>query len=118
MATPEAAAGTTAPFIRELGIQSMVAVPVVVGSHLWGAVGVASRTGPLPADTEARLAAVPDLVATSIANAATRFELQASRDSLSELADNLGVLARQQTALRRVATLVARGVSQAQLFSA
>jgi PAS domain S-box-containing protein len=118
MDSHENAAGPTAAYIRELGIQSMVAVPVVVGGHLWGAVGVASRTGPLPADTEARMADFADLVATSIANAATRFELQASRDSLSELADNLSVLARQQTALRRVATLVARGVSQAQVFSA
>jgi signal transduction histidine kinase len=57
-------------------------------------------------------------VATSIVNAATRSELQASRDSLSELADNLSVLARQQAALRRVATLVASGVSPSEVFSA
>ncbi len=118
MDSHEHAAGPTAAVIRELGIQSMVAVPVVVGGHVWGAVGAASRTGPLPADTEARMADFADLVATSIANAATRFELQASRDSLSELADNLSVLARQQTALRRVATLVARGVSPTEVFSA
>ena len=118
MDTHEAAAGTTAAFIRELGIQSMVAVPVVVGGHVWGAVGVASRTGPLPADTEARMADFADLVGTSIANAATRAQLETSRDNLSELADNLSVLARQQTALRRVATLVARGVSQSEVFSA
>jgi signal transduction histidine kinase len=59
-----------------------------------------------------------DLVGTAIANAATRTDLQASRDSLRELADSLSVLARQQTALRRVATLVARGVSQSEVFSA
>jgi uncharacterized protein YoaH (UPF0181 family) len=59
-----------------------------------------------------------DLVGTSIANAATRSDLQASRDSLRELADSLSVLARQQAALRRVATLVARGVSQSEVFSA
>ena len=118
MDTHEAAAGTTAAFIRELGIESMVAVPVAVGGQVWGAVALASRTGPLPADTEARMADFADLVGTSIANAATRSELQASRDSLRELADNLSVLARQQTALRRVATLVARGVSQAEVFSA
>jgi signal transduction histidine kinase len=59
-----------------------------------------------------------DLVGTSIANAATRADLQASRDSLRELADSLSVLARQQTALRRVATLVARGVGQSEVFSA
>src|ERR1700740_3842396 len=98
MATPEAAAGTTAPFIRELGIQSMVAVPVVVGGDVWGAVGVASRTGPLPADTEARMADFADLVGTSIANAATRAQLQTSRDDLRKLAATFSVLPRQQTA--------------------
>ncbi|WP_085186909.1 GAF domain-containing protein [Mycobacterium sp. IEC1808] len=118
MDTHDGAAGSTAAFIRDLGIQSMVAVPVVVGGHVWGAVGVASRTGPLPPDTESRMADFADLVGTSIANAATRSELQASRDSLRELADNLSVLARQQTALRRVATLVAQGVSPAEVFSA
>ncbi|WP_197521314.1 GAF domain-containing protein [Mycobacterium sp. E787] len=118
MDTHDGADGSTAAYIRELGIQSMVAVPVVVGGHVWGAVGVASRTGPLPPDTESRMADFADLVGTSIANAATRSALQASRDSLRELADNLSVLARQQTALRRVATLVAQGVSQAEVFSA
>ncbi|WP_353370731.1 GAF domain-containing protein [Mycobacterium sp.] len=112
------AAGETAALIRGLGIQSMVGVPIVVGPELWGAVAVASRTGLLPPDTEVRTADFADLVATSIANAATRAELQAGRDSLRELADNLSVLARQQTALRRVATLVARGVSQSEVFSA
>jgi signal transduction histidine kinase len=96
----------------------MVGVPIVVGGQLWGSAGVGSRTGPLPPDTEARMADFAELVATSIANAATRAELQAGRDSLRELADNLSVLARQQAALRRVATLVARGVSQSDVFSA
>jgi PAS domain S-box-containing protein len=118
MDTHDAAAGSTAAFIRELGIKSMVAVPIVVGGHVWGAVGVASRTGPLPPDTETRMTDFADLVGTSIANAATRSELQASRDSLRELADNLSVLARQQAALRRVATLVAQGVSTTEVFSA
>ncbi|WP_082946773.1 GAF domain-containing sensor histidine kinase [Mycobacterium sp. ACS4054] len=112
------AAGATGAFIRELGIQSMVAVPIVVAGTLWGVAGVASRSGPLPRDTEARLADFAELVATAIANAATRAQLRASRDSLRELADNLSVLARQQAALRRVATLVARGVSQSEVFSA
>jgi PAS domain S-box-containing protein len=113
----EHAAGATAAFIRELGIQSMVGVPIVVGAHVWGVAAVASRTQ-LPAETEARMADFADLVATSIANAATRAELQTSRDSLRELADSLSVLARQQAALRRVATLVASGVSQSEVFSA
>ena len=118
MDSHEHAAGATAAVIRALGIQSMVGVPIVVGGQIWGSAGVASRTGPLPPDTEARMVDFADLVATSIANAATRADLQASRDSLRELADSLSVLARQQAALRRVATLVARGVSQAEVFSA
>ncbi len=118
MDSHEHAAGETAAFIRALGIQSMVGVPIVVGGQLWGSAAVASRTGLLPPDTEVRMADFADLVATSIANAAARAELQAGRDSLRELADSLSVLARQQAALRRVATLVARGVSQSEVFSA
>ncbi len=118
MDSHEDAAGETAAFIRALGIQSMVGVPIVVGGQLWGSAAVASRTGLLPPDTEVRMADFADLVATSIANAAARAELQAGRDSLRELADSLSVLARQQAALRRVATLVARGVSQSEVFSA
>jgi PAS domain S-box-containing protein len=114
----EHARGATAERIRRIGVQCMVGVPIVVGAQVWGVVAVASRTGPLPADTEARMADFADLVGTSIANAATRADLQASRDSLRELADSLGVLARQQAALRRVATLVARGVSESEVFSA
>ena len=118
MDSHEHAAGETAALIRALGIQSMVGVPIVVGGQLWGSAAVGSRTGPLPPDTEVRMADFADLVATSIANAATRAELQAGRDSLRELAESLSVLARQQAALRRVATLVARGVSQSEVFSA
>ncbi|MBV8179246.1 MAG: GAF domain-containing protein, partial [Mycobacterium sp.] len=117
MDSHEGAAGATAAFIRELGIRSMVGVPIIVGTHVWGVVAVASGKL-LPPDTEKRVADFADLVGTSIANAATRYDLQASRDNLSELADNLSVLARQQAALRRVATLVARGVSQSEVFSA
>ena len=118
MDSHEHAGGETAALIRALGIQSMVGVPIVVGGQLWGSAAVGSRTGPLPPDTEVRMADFADLVATSIANAATRVELQAGRDSLRELAESLSVLARQQAALRRVATLVARGVSQSEVFSA
>jgi PAS domain S-box-containing protein len=118
MDSHEHAAGETAAVIRALGIQSMVGVPIIVGGQIWGSAAVGSRSGPLPPDTEVRMADFADLVATSIANAATRSELRAGRDSLRELADNLSVLARQQAALRRVATLVARGVGQSEVFSA
>jgi hypothetical protein len=59
---------------------------------------------PLPSETEARLASFTELLATAIANAE-------SRAWLSRLAG-------EQAALRRVATLVARGVPLAELFAA
>jgi PAS domain S-box-containing protein len=105
------AAGSHAARIRELGIRSAVGVPIMVDGILWGAAVVGSSAPePLPPDTEARIGDFAELVATAIANAATRAALQASRDELS-------VLAEQQAALRRVATLVARGTSPPEVFS-
>jgi signal transduction histidine kinase len=59
---------------------------------------------PLPVDSEARLASFTELVATAIANAESRA--------------GLARLAEQQAALRRVATLVARGVPPEEVFEA
>ncbi len=107
----ENASGPEAARIRAEGIDSIVGVPVVVDGRLWGAAIVGSRSPtPMAPDTEARVADFADLVATAIANAATRAELQASRDELR-------VLAEQQAALRRVATLVARGVNPSEVYS-
>jgi signal transduction histidine kinase len=79
---------------------------------LWGAAIVGSATSePMPADTETLLADFAQLVATAIGNAAARADLRASRDELQALAD-------QQAALQRVATLVARGASPPDVFSA
>jgi PAS domain S-box-containing protein len=112
MDSHEDAAGPVAAQVRKLGIRSAVGAPIIVAGRLWGAAIVGSSApGPLPADTEARLGDFADLVATAIANAATRTELQESRDEL-------GVLAEQQAALRRVATLVARGTPPSEVFSA
>jgi GAF domain-containing protein len=103
--------GLAAAHIRQLGIRSAVGAPIVVGDRLWGAAIVGSSDPePLAPDTEARVGDFAELVATAIANAATRDELQASRGSLAGLAT-------QQSALRRVATLVARGASPAEVFS-
>src|SRR4051812_44567306 len=112
--TPELldASGSIAVRLREMGLRSTVAVPIVVEGQVWGMAAVGSSAPePLPADTEARIGDFADLVATSIANAATRADLQASRDEL-------GVLADQQAALRRVATLVARGATPSEVFCA
>jgi len=110
MDTHDDAAGSAAAEIRELGLRGGVGAPIVVVGRLWGAAVVgSSRPEPLPPDTEARVAEFADLVATAIANAAARTELQASRDELR-------VLAEQQAALRRIATSVARGVSPSEVF--
>jgi signal transduction histidine kinase len=73
---------------------------------------VFSRAGILlPAGTENRLHDFIELVATAISNYEARAELAASEARARELAD-------EQAALRRVATLVARGVSPDEMFSA
>jgi PAS domain S-box-containing protein len=106
------ASGSIAVRLREMGLRCTVAVPILVEGQVWGMAAVGSSAPePLPADTEAGIGDFADLVATSIANAATRADLRASRDEL-------GVLADQQAALRRVATLVARGVQPSEVFCA
>jgi signal transduction histidine kinase len=91
--------------VREVGLRSAVAVPIIVEGRLWGVIGVAKTRGkPLPADTEARLSSFTELVATAIANAE-------SRAALARLAD-------EQAALRRVATLVAEGAPPSSVFDA
>jgi signal transduction histidine kinase len=97
--------GPEAERIRAAGIGSIVGAPIVIDGHLWGAAIIGTTKGdPLAPDAEARLCDFTDLLATAIANAQTRADLR--------------VLAEQQAALRRVATLVARGVAATEVFSA
>src|SRR5438105_11806573 len=89
---------------REYGVGSGVGTPVVVEGRLWGVMATHSPMGQrLPADTEARLASFTELVATAIANAESRA--------------GLARLVEEQAALRRVATLVARGTLPEELFA-
>jgi signal transduction histidine kinase len=89
---------------REAGIGSSVGTPIIVEGRVWGVMSVAtSRREPLPAVTEARLGSFTELVATAIANA--------------EIRSGLARLAEEQAALRRVATLVARGVAPDEVFA-
>jgi signal transduction histidine kinase len=60
------------------GIACTVASPIIVEGNLWGAMVVAGRED-LPRDTEERLENFTDLVATAIANAQAKSELEASR---------------------------------------
>jgi signal transduction histidine kinase len=91
---------------RELGIDMAAGVPVLVGGRVWGAIVVAAGNDrpPLPADTLDRLAAFTELLATAIANADARTEIER--------------LAQEQAALRRVATLVAQSAETGEVFAA
>jgi signal transduction histidine kinase len=90
---------------REDGVGSGVGTPILVEGRLWGVMSAyAGVSGTLPADTEARLASFTELVATAIANAESRAALARG--------------AEEHAALRRVATLVARGTPPTELFAA
>ncbi|MDT7632426.1 MAG: hypothetical protein QOI50_4356 [Pseudonocardiales bacterium] len=100
-----AASGPCAAVDDRFGIRCMVGVPIRVEGRMWGALVAASaHQQPPPGDTEARLAAFAELVATAIANAQARVELRG--------------FAEEQAALRRVATLVAQGATQEKVFAA
>jgi PAS domain S-box-containing protein len=90
---------------HRIGTRRAVGVPITVSGRLWGmlAVGTAGEQS-LPADAERRLASFGDLAATAIANAE-------AREALRRVAD-------EQAALRRVATLVARGTQPDLVFAA
>ena len=105
MADNSGASGTIVEAGRQLGISSAIGSPIVVGGRVWGALG-AARTGrePLPPSAEAQLGQFAELVATAIANAQARIEVE-------RLAD-------EQAALRRVATLVAQGIGAEPVFQA
>jgi GAF domain-containing protein len=100
-----AADGAIADHAREHGIRSAVGCPIVVQGRLWGAMVVAHyEDEPFSSDAERRVSQFTDLVATAIANAQARGEVQ-------RLAD-------EQAALRRVATLVAEGAARSAVFEA
>ena len=90
--------------VEKLGVRAAVAVPVLVDGRLWGALSVSSRTGPLPAGTEDRLAVFAEIVAAAVVG------LEARR--------RVRLLADEQAAVLRVAALVARGAPEAEIFDA
>jgi signal transduction histidine kinase len=97
--------GETAEAARGLRLRTAVGAPILVEGKLWGALMAATRgEEPLPEDAEARMEQFSNLVATAIGNAEARGEIAR--------------LANEQAALRRIATLVARGVEPEQVFAA
>ncbi|HEX8105286.1 MAG TPA: GAF domain-containing protein [Solirubrobacteraceae bacterium] len=97
------AEGPFAREAREFGIRAAVGVPITVDGRVWGMSFAASlRDEPFPEETGRRIAEFTELVATALANAQARTQLQA--------------LADEQAPLRRVAERVARGASPAEIF--
>jgi signal transduction histidine kinase len=91
--------------LSAIGVRGVVGTPIRVQGRLWGSiVAGTTKPDPLAPETESRLGQFTELMATAIANANARAEVQ-------RLAD-------EQTALRRVATLVAEGASPAAVFDA
>jgi signal transduction histidine kinase len=99
------ASGPVGVASRDGALRSAVGTPIIVEGRLWGVMAAGSSGDePLPPDIEARLAGFTELLATAIANAE-------SRAALARIAE-------EQAALRRVATLVARGAPPEKLFEA
>lgn len=97
--------GVIADHARKHGIRAAIGCPITVAGRLWGSMVVANYSGePFPAEGERRLTQFAELVATAIANAQARAEVER--------------LATDQAALRRVATLVARGAAPNEVFDA
>jgi PAS domain S-box-containing protein len=90
---------------REGGVHTGVGAPIVVDGRVWGVVsGGGGASVRLPPDAETRLSRLTELLATAIANTQAREELH-------RLAD-------EQSALRRLATLVAGGAQPPIVFDA
>jgi GAF domain-containing protein len=94
--------GQLAVAVRHHGIRSAAAGPIVVDGRTWGAMAVGSRRT-LPPGIEHRVAQFAELVSTAISNIESRRKVER--------------LAAEQSALRRVATLVAREHSPEDLFA-
>jgi PAS domain S-box-containing protein len=96
--------GDSADAGRDNDIRCAAGAPIVVDGNVWGVMATGSAAEPLPPDVEDRLAGFTELVATAISSTQ-------AREDLRRLAD-------EQAALRRVATLVARGATPEQVFAA
>lgn len=105
VATYADASGSLAEMIRGWGWRSSVGAPVVVDAEVWGLTAVGSTNDrTLPPGTEEQLAAFTELLASAIANAQSREELEQ--------------LAAEQAALRRVAELVAHDAPPGEVLKA
>jgi GAF domain-containing protein len=97
--------GEIARVARSAGFRSAIGAPLTVEGRLWGVIiAISTDPDPIPERSEARLGQFTELVATAVANAEARQALER--------------VAAEQATLRRIATLVARGVQPEELFAA
>jgi signal transduction histidine kinase len=94
-----------AAMLHERGIHASAGAPIVVDGRMWGVLVASSKVPgrPLPPDTEARIVAFSELVATAVSNSDARAQTER--------------LTGEQAALRRVATLVAQGSPPEEIFA-
>ena len=95
--------GRVAQAVHTINANAGVSAPIIVDGEVWGVVSVGADS-PLPPNTEDCLSQFTDLVGTAISKTQAREELRQ--------------LAEEQSALRRVATLVAHGAPPADVFAA
>ncbi len=81
------ASASVAAYLRRAENHSVVANPIIVEGHLWGATVASTRFESLPADNEERLARFTDLVGIMVASAESRVELMASRARVAAVGD-------------------------------
>ncbi len=97
--------GDVATAVRNEGFDEVFGTPITVNGTIWGAfVAVVFGGRHLPSGLEGRLDPFAEVVATAIESAQVRDEMQA--------------LAREQAALRRIATIVAAGADASVVFDA
>ncbi|HEX6452818.1 MAG TPA: PAS domain S-box protein [Trebonia sp.] len=75
------------PRALRLGIHCTVAVPIMVGGSLWGAIAAGTSRERFADDAEQRMTEFTELVATAIANADSRSQLAASRRRIVTASD-------------------------------
>jgi signal transduction histidine kinase len=102
----EAFSGPLIDYARTLGSlpRSTVVAPIFVESRIWGSIFASTMAVEIAEGAESRVVDFAELVATAIANADARRELQR--------------VAAEQVALRRAATMVASGASPTEVFAA
>ncbi|HYX76078.1 MAG TPA: GAF domain-containing protein, partial [Gaiellaceae bacterium] len=97
--------GEIARRARDAGFRSAIGAPVTVEGRLWGVIiAISTDSEPIPEQSEARLTQFTELVATAVGNAEARQALER--------------VAAEQATLRRIATLVARGVEPEDVLEA